>query len=317
MSEIALGATDGRPPVSHCPACEAQDRVPAFVAGDWDDREWDARWSYARCTSCGTVYADPQPSSDELGRAYDRSYRPYAPAGRLLALLSRPFVMKEARSLVAAAPAGSLALDVGCGAGLMLGRLRDAGWTGPLQGIEPHPQVAHEAAQRLGVPVHVSSVEELPGDLPPVGLLVLRHVIEHLRDPIAVLVALGESLAPDGVIYVATPDARSLAAQAFGCHWHGWDPPRHVAVMPSGAVRTLLRRAGLEVFRERWDWAPQMWTGSLHHQLGAGRWAAKADLLSSPLNPLVGVPTAVAATVELLLRRTTMYGVLARPAGGG
>jgi SAM-dependent methyltransferase len=316
VSEIALGSTDGRPAVSGCPACDAEMRVPAFVAGDWDDRAWEARWSYVRCTSCGTVYADPQPSSCELERAYDRSYAPYAPASGVLTLLSRPLVMKEARSLVAAAPAGSLAVDVGCGAGLMLGRLRDAGWTGPMQGIEPQPQVAHEAAERLGVPVHVSSVEELPPDLPPVGLLVLRHVVEHVRDPFAVLHALRALLAPDGVIYVATPDARSLAAHAFGCYWHGWDPPRHVSVMPSGAVRTLLRRAGLEVLWERWDWAPQMWTGSLQHRLGAGRWAARAHLLSSPLNPLVGVPAAIAATVELLLRRTTMYGVLARPARG-
>jgi SAM-dependent methyltransferase len=314
VSEIALEATDGRPPVPRCPACDAQERTPAFVAGDWDDRGWEARWSYVRCSSCGTVYADPQPSSEELERAYDRSYGPYAPAGRVLERLARPLVMREARALVEAAPEGSLALDVGCGPGVMLGRLRDAGWRGPLRGVEPHPQVARDAAERLGVPVDVSPVEALPADLPPVGLLVLRHVIEHVRDPVSVLVALREALTPDGVIYVATPDARALAARVFGRHWHGWDPPRHVVVMPSGAVRTLLRRAGLEVVRERWDWAPQMWTASVHHRLGAGRLAPRASLLSSPANPFVGLPAALAGTVELALRRTTMYGVLARPA---
>ena len=34
MSEIALHATNGRPPVPRCPACDAEGRTPAFLAGE-------------------------------------------------------------------------------------------------------------------------------------------------------------------------------------------------------------------------------------------------------------------------------------------
>jgi SAM-dependent methyltransferase len=314
VSEIVLAGVDGRPEVKRCPACDASGRATAFTVGDWDDREWEARWSYVRCTSCGSVFADPQPSNAELEHAYGLSYGPYEPPAGLLARLARPLVMREAKALVAAAPAGSLALDVGCGPGQMLERIRAAGWTGPLRGIEPNAEVARATSTRVGVQVDVAPVEALPGDLPRAGLIVLRHVIEHVREPLAVLEALSDVLEPNGVLYVGTPDARALSARAFGRHWHGWDPPRHLAVMPRDAVRTLLARAGLELVQERWDWAPQMWMASLQHRVSAGRAPRYARPLASHLNPLVGLSAALAATVELAARRTTMYGVLARRA---
>ena len=313
MTEMVLAGVDGRPKVERCPACGGAPRVPAFTAGDWDDRGWEARWNYARCTSCNSVFADPQPSDAELTQAYGRSYGPYEPPGALVRL-ARPIVMREARALVAAAPAQTVALDVGCGPGQMLERIRAAGWTGPLRGIEPNAEVARETSERVGVPVDVAPVESLPADLPRAGLIILRHVIEHVRDPLVVLEALAERLEPNGVLYVGTPDARALAARAFGRHWHGWDPPRHLVVMPRGAVRTLLARAGFELVAERWDWAPQMWMASLSHRVSAGGGSRSAGRLISPLNPLVALPSAIAATVELAARRTTMYGVLARRA---
>lgn len=311
--EMVLPGVDGRPAVTRCPACDAGERVPAFTAGDWDDRAWEARWTYVRCTSCGTVFADPQPSNTELTRAYGRSYGPYEPPGALVRL-ARPIVMREAKALVAAAPPGTVVLDVGCGPGQMLERIRAAGWTGPLRGIEPNAEVARETSERVGVPVDVAPVEALPADLPRAGLIVLRHVIEHVREPLLVLEALAELLEPNGVLYVGTPDARALAARTFGRNWHGWDPPRHLVVMPGGAVRTLLARAGFELMAERWDWAPQMWMASMSHRVSAGGRSRSAERLISPLNPLVALPSALAATVELAARRTTMYGVLARRA---
>jgi SAM-dependent methyltransferase len=313
MSELVLAAVEGRPAVERCPACDAAGRAPAFTAGDWDDRDWDARWTYMRCTSCASVFADPQPSDAELEHAYDLSYGPYEPPGRLVRL-AKPIVMREARALVAAAPAGSLALDVGCGPGQMLERLRDAGWSGPLRGVEPNAEVARHASLRVGVAVDVAPVEALPEGLPRAGLIVLRHVIEHVRDPLAVIRALADLLEPGGVLYVGTPDARALAARAFGQSWHGWDPPRHLVVMPSDAVRRLLARAGLEVIEERWDWAPQMWMASLQHRVAQRGSPRYAERLASHLNPLVALSAALAGTIELAARRSTMYGVLARRA---
>ena len=313
MTEIVLADVEGRPAVERCPACGSAQRVPAFTAGDWDDRGWDARWNYARCTTCGSVFADPQPSNAELSRAYGSSYGPYEPPGALVRL-ARPIVMREAKALVAAAPEGSLALDVGCGPGQMLERIRAAGWTGPMRGIEPNAEVADETSERTGVPVDVAAVEALPPDLPRAGLIVLRHVIEHVRDPLTVLKSLADLLEPNGVLYVGTPDALALVARVFGPSWHGWDPPRHLVVMPKGAVRRLLERAGFEVVAERWDWAPQMWMASLSHRLSANGGSRSAQRLVSPLNPIVALPAVLAATVELVARRTTMYGVLARRA---
>jgi hypothetical protein len=57
-----------------------------------------------------------------------------------------------------------------------------------------------------------------------------------------------------------------------------------------------------------------MWMASLQHRAAARSDSRYVRPLTSHLNPLVTLSAAVAGTVELAARRTTMYGVLARRA---
>ncbi len=116
---------------------------------------------------------------------------------------------------------------------------------------------------------------------------------------------------------IGTPDARALAAETFGKHWHGYDPPRHLFAFTRGGMRQLLARAGFLLEREYWDFAPQMWTGSLQHALTGLRMnESLATLGGSNFNPIAAVPAILAATVEKVLHRSTMYVVVARASPG-
>jgi SAM-dependent methyltransferase len=294
-----------------CAACGEQGRTFAFRGSDWYVGAASGSWDYYECVRCRSVYADPQPSDAELDAAYSASYGPYSGKPSLIERLGEPLAQREAVWLAALSDPTGLLLDVGCGRGAMMRRARKGGWTGPIRGFEPSEDVARHTSQTLGVRVDVAPVEALPADAGPAGTIVLRHVIEHVRDPVTALVMLGDHLEPGGVIYVATPDRRALAAAVFGRHWHGYDPPRHLYAFPAGAVRLMLRTAGFEPLAERWDFAPQMWSASLHHRLADSRLARWAPL-SGLNNPLVGVPAGLLGAVEWLLRRTTMYGVAAR-----
>ena len=296
-----------------CAGCGATARRFAFAGRDWYIGTAAGRWEYHRCENCGSVYADPQPSDADLDAAYAASYGPYQGPG-LVERVAEPLARREAAWIVSHAGGTGSMLDLGCGTGAMMRRIRECGWTGDIRGVEFSEDVARATAERLGLPVAVAPVEEVPMPEAPVRLVVLRHVIEHVREPQAVLQRIGEMLEPGGVLYVGTPDRRALAERAFGRYWHGYDPPRHLHAFTADGVRRLLRASGYEVVAERWDFAPQMWAASLHHRLSASRYARWADPLSALVNPLVAAPSIVAGLLEVLLRRTTMYGVVARKA---
>jgi SAM-dependent methyltransferase len=294
-----------------CAGCGSAARSFAFTGRDWYLGTAQGRWSYYKCSTCRSVYADPQPTDADLDAAYAASYGPYRDPG-LLERLAEPLARREAAWVIAMAGGSGTVLDLGCGTGAMMRRIRESGWVGPIRGVEFSEEVARATMNRLGLPVDVATVETAPIPEAPARIVVLRHVIEHVREPREVLERVREMLESDGLLYLATPDRRALAAAAFGRFWHGYDPPRHLHAFTAGGVRTLLASSGFRVEAERWDFAPQMWAASLHHRLSASRFRRRADPLSSLMNPVVGGLAGVAGVFESLLRRTTLYGVAAR-----
>jgi SAM-dependent methyltransferase len=299
-----------------CAACDRAEMEPFFVGSDWflGAVDVEQRFPYVRCPACGSVAAHPPPTPETLARAYASSYYPAARPG-LLERALEPLARREALRVVTAARPGGELLDVGCGPGKFMTRLRATGWSGPMRGLEPDPAAAERAAGLLGVPVRVGGVELLPDEPPGLSAVVLRHVIEHVPEPLQVLRDIHTLLLPGGALYLGTPDARALSARVFGRYWHGYDPPRHLFAFTAEGVRALLERAGFALEREHWDFAPQMWTGSLHHALARGRERRWVSLLTTNVNPVAALPAILGATVERALGRSTMYAVLARPAG--
>lgn len=297
-----------------CPACRSSRTTHAFRVGDCSLRTLPDEFDYRRCEACGSVFADPAPDEQTLATAYGSAYGNYQGQRGLVERLAEPLLRREAAWVVAraAGAAGHPALEIGCGTGRFLERLQATGWSGPITGVEYSPDVARETARRTGFDVVPGTAEDTGFGRAPYGVIVLRHVIEHLRDPHAVLRRCAEALHPDGVLYVATPDARALAAKAFGRRWWGYEVPRHLVVFASPALVSAAREAGLQPVAERWAFAPEMWNASLYLALDRGRGLGWTRRATSLLNPLVTGPAFVAAGAEVALRRSTMYGVLLR-----
>jgi SAM-dependent methyltransferase len=299
--------------IAACPACGSADVRSAFTVEDCLIRAAAGEFTYSACVSCESVFADPQPDDGTLASAYGPTYGNYSPHRGLIERMAEPILRREARRVVRAGASELPLLEVGCGTGLFMQRLAAAGWRGPVTGVEYAPDVAAETARRTGFDVSAGTAEETPLD-GQYGAIVLRHVIEHLRDPHAVLVRLAAALHPRGVLYIATPDTTAWAARVFGRRWVGFDPPRHLVVFSSSALRGAVARAGLQVADEHWAFSPDMWNGSLYLALDHGRgldWTRRATSLA---DPLVTGTMSVAAAAEVVLGHSTMYSLIARPA---
>jgi SAM-dependent methyltransferase len=155
-------------------------------------------------------------------------------------------------------PAAKL-LDVGCGNGEFLARMRDLGWD--TIGVEPDEMAAQIARKRHGLTIHTGTLETLPAGNGSFDAITLSHVIEHLPDPLTSLKRSFQFLRPGGRLVVVTPNARSLGSRLFWQNWAGWDPPRHLYIFTPRSLESALRAAGFQIERQwttgrtaRWMW---------------------------------------------------------------
>jgi len=161
-----------------------------------------------------------------------------------------PVIRDTALLSVAGLPPGERRrlLDVGCGSGDFLLRMRARGWD--VLGVEPDP-VAATAARRSDLDVRDGMLADADFADDTFDAIVLSHVIEHVHDPIALLRECDRVLLPGGVLVMMTPNLNSIGHRRFGADWRGLEPPRHLHVFSVGALTSCAERVGLVVSEVR------------------------------------------------------------------
>ncbi|MDJ0864601.1 MAG: class I SAM-dependent methyltransferase [Myxococcota bacterium] len=225
--------------VSPCPVCAATGAWPRFEVQGLE-------LQVVECKGCGLGRLDPLPSDADLDALYPAAY--YGDLGSKfrepIESLVRAVGSRHLRFLVAGLRADARVLDVGCGRGLLLGALAD-------RGFEAHGFEIHEAAVRGADPrATIRVARELPDAGFPSGWFdsaVLWHVLEHMRDPRAVVTDLHRILAPGGRLVVAVPNFASFQARWAGPAWFHLDLPRHLYQFPLRALTRLLAQGGFRI----------------------------------------------------------------------
>ncbi|MGD1002790.1 MAG: class I SAM-dependent methyltransferase [Candidatus Brocadiia bacterium] len=225
-----------------------QDRL-FNVAGDWRLRQCPEE-------SCGLIWLDPVPLEEEIVKAYAVYYHSLDEIStgqgrwsvRLLrgvwkawARLTR--VDQFQRHLDRLRPRGRL-LDVGCGAGDRLARMRERGWT--VEGVEVDPRSVQIAREKYGLTIHAAAIERAGLADGQYDLVTLSHVIEHVHDPVALLRECRRVLRPGGRLLAVTPHADGYGHRVFGQDWVDLEPPRHLYVFSAPALKTVFERAGFD-----------------------------------------------------------------------
>ncbi len=275
-----------------CPVCHSSgknrfvDVVDLYfsVEGSWNIRQCDNR-------HCGLWWLDPMPPPDAIAETYNGyfthtgagegdgmgrylehaildghlGYRsgvgPIARfVGRVLGMLP-PARDEAARRVMwlTASMRGRL-LDVGCGNGAFLARMRNLGWD--VQGVEPDARAADVARRHHALSVFHGTLDafEEPGE--SYDGITLNHVVEHVPNPIALLQTSERLLKSGGRLVIATPNVLSLGERVFGSSWRGLEVPRHLCLFSPKSLAHLLTFTDLrvELLRTparsaRWMWS--------------------------------------------------------------
>lgn len=232
------------------------------------------RFQAFRCRGCGTAYADPLPSDEELRRYYDQFA--FGADLRNLDLYRTPAMAAWLASF--GLPPGARLLDVGGGGGFMARVFEESG-LGEADYIDLDGAACEFARHALGLErVHQGDVCALPEtSTRRYDFIHCRHVLEHLRDPFEMLRRLIALLSDRGVIVLVLPNGASLEYLGYpsmlrgrvdrivadnpgysrrrawrrflaGDIAHGLDPIRHLwAVTPSGVAAWLSARDDVRV----------------------------------------------------------------------
>jgi SAM-dependent methyltransferase len=313
-----------------CTVCGAEDARPRFAI------EGIASLLVV-CGGCGLGWLEPMPSREQVASFYPEEY--YGGDSTKFQPLIERFVRlvgsRHIRFLCKGLGPGARVLDVGCGRGVLLAELADRGFD--VYGVE-----CSEAAVRGADPrAQIRIVSELADADYPAGYfdqVIIWHVLEHLRDPRAVVEEARRILRPGGRLIVSLPNFESFQARWAGAAWFHLDPPRHLYHFPLSALRLLLENAGFAIESEHHfslRQNPFGWTQSVLNRMGSlprnGLYTLLHERVPGTPPPfdaptrfrlrlamLVGTPLALAASVLEAAFRTgaTVHVVARRPAVG-
>ena len=120
-----------------------------------------------------------------------------------------------------------------------------------VKGIEIGTQAVRHCQARGLDAAQISLESYLQTDEATFDIIIMSHVLEHLRHPDKDLQKLRDRLNPGGVLVILVPNHDSISARLFGRYWGWWQVPVHFNHFNRSALEHLARRSGYHVNRVR------------------------------------------------------------------
>jgi SAM-dependent methyltransferase len=152
-------------------------------------------------------------------------------------------------------------LDVGCGSGFLLTKLKEEGFTN-LVGIDPHL----ESDVVIGGTIKIFKRELHALDM-EFDFIILNHSFEHMADPLKALSEIKRVLRPKSYALIRIPVIPSFAWRNYGVNWVQLDAPRHLFIHSVQSMKILASRAGFDLAEVVYDSEDlQFWGSELYQR---------------------------------------------------
>lgn len=214
-------------------------------------------YAVVRCSKCGMVYVNPQPSQDELVSFYSKDYwRTHQEKLGLRSIEERvqdPHEYKYFQDVFAWMKArvqieqGMKLLEIGCSHGIFCEMASRASLD--VVGVEMDTEIAELTAQRTGLKIFSGGIANQSFQSGEFNFVAMFDVLEHFTNPVQELRRITEILRQDGWLYLSTPCRDEFSAQADILAWGENKPPEHLFLFDYDGIASLLESLDLFV----WD----------------------------------------------------------------
>ncbi len=233
-----------------CPACGSHDESHVLAEASFDEAALNAfafasrkipeymHYRLVVCPSCDLAYANPCPSSDSLGDAYEEAAFDSGNEARFAARTYGAAL----DTFLSKLPDRSGALDIGTGDGAFLEELLQRGFSS-VQGVEPSAAPIEAARPQIKPLIKRGIFTENLFPPESFSLVTCFQTIEHVHDPALLCRSVYQSLKPGGCIFFVAHNRRGLLNRILGERSPIFDI-EHVQLFSPKSIRSLLERSG-------------------------------------------------------------------------
>ena len=234
-----------------CLACGSRTSTP-FLVGEDDLTGRPGRFTFVKCSHCELVYQSPRLTLEGIRPYYEDQYIAHQPHARwgVLAPLFRAAMGSLDRAKLrivqrhATLGPSSRLLDVGCGSGSFLARVKDA-TSASVAGVD-FVDLSHRDEFK-GVEFHHGVFYEQHVGRDRFDVITMWHFLEHDYDPVRSLRQAMTALRPGGLLVIEVPRLDSLSFRLFGSRWPGVQAPQHTALFDRDRLVQMVSSAGFDV----------------------------------------------------------------------
>ena len=131
-------------------------------------------------------------------------------------------------------------MDLGCGRGVLLKAFQSLGHE--VIGVE------RKDSPCLGMPnVICSELDDIKLEAESFDIIVIWHVLEHLKEPAKTLADVSRLLKPKGSLFISVPNFGSNQATFFKKHWFHLDLPRHLYHFNTRSLVNIFKQENLVI----------------------------------------------------------------------
>jgi SAM-dependent methyltransferase len=192
--------------------------------------------------------------------------------------------------------------EVGCATGFFMDLARQRGWE--TEGIDISEFAAQKAREK-GLKV-MAGLLDVYNSNKKFGVVAMQDLIEHVKDPVDVILRAKNLLMENGLLFITTPDAGSLWARIWNKKWHAFVPPQHLFYFSMNNLKSILQKNGFKIIHishhGKWFAVPYIirllysWTGlNIFSKLAA--WSSNSALKS------ISLPINVGDNVSIIARK--------------
>lgn len=176
----------------------------------------------------------------------ERYYSRGMDSGALGSCAARIAAVTQVRHINARVRPGKM-LEIGCGDGSFLEAMAGKGWDA--LGLDISETAVRMARSRRDIRVEAGELGECALADSTFDLVVMRHVLEHIPDPVETLKEIRRVLLPGGLLYMTVPNIASIESRIAGDSWFHLDPPYHLTHFSPASITEALVSAGFREIR--------------------------------------------------------------------